>query len=494
MTTMFSPGTVLTATALNAAIDAKVDASVEATLATTVAAVQTQIAAMQSLGALNYRGGWNATTNVTTLATGGTGSIVSGVGTKGDYYTVSVAGTTTIDSMSTWNVFDHIVFNGATWEKFTGTVTVINGIDAGVRWLFASSTAMADPASGNVRFNNATLASVTALAISYGCSETGTPSVANWVKSWGASTSSDKGRLIVKKSSAPQNYVIFKITSAVTDNTTWGQVTVTVDASAGSVAAADTLSFQWARTGDAGSGTISATTHGVGIASGINSMISTAVMTDGQILVGQSANDPLPKTVSGDASLSAAGALALAASGVTPGNYGSGSAVATFTVDAKGRLTAAGSTSISISATSVSGLAAVATSGSASDLGTGTLNAARLPATALQTNATATISKGYAITPNNIGTVASGTTTLDPTLGNYQYMTNNGASTIAAPTSDCAMDVLVTNGASAGALTMSGFTVGSNTGSTYVTTNTYKFILSIRRINGVSTYSWYALQ
>ena len=53
---------------------------------------------------------------------------------------------------------------------------------------------------------------------------------------------------------------------------------------------------------------------------------------------------------------------------VTPGAYGSASAVATFTVDAKGRLTAAGSTSIAITAGAVSGLSTVATTGAYADL------------------------------------------------------------------------------------------------------------------------------
>lgn len=112
----------------------------------------------------------------------------------------------------------------------------------------------------------------------------------------------------------------------------------------------------------------------------------------------------------------------------------------------------------------------------------------------LRNNAGDTISKGFALTPNAIGTVSSGTTTPDPLLGNYQYYTNNGAHTLAAPIVDCAIDLLVTNGASAGAITFSGFTVGSSTGSALTTTNAHKFIISIRRINGIATYSVYALQ
>lgn len=114
--------------------------------------------------------------------------------------------------------------------------------------------------------------------------------------------------------------------------------------------------------------------------------------------------------------------------------------------------------------------------------------------TVLTTGNSATITKGYAVTPNNIGTVSSGTTTPDPANGNYQYYTNNGAHTLAAPSSDCAIDILVTNGASAGAITFSGFTVGSTVGAALTTTNTNKFKISVTRINSVATYVIYALQ
>ena len=75
-----------------------------------------------------------------------------------------------------------------------------------------------------------------------------------------------------------------------------------------------------------------------------------------------------------------------------------------------------------------------------------------------------------------------------------QYITNNGAYTITAPTSDGSCVLLVTNGASAGSTTFSGFTVGSNTGDALTTTNTSKFMIFIIRINGTSSYTVKALQ
>jgi hypothetical protein len=112
----------------------------------------------------------------------------------------------------------------------------------------------------------------------------------------------------------------------------------------------------------------------------------------------------------------------------------------------------------------------------------------------LSPSITANFTVGYTYTANSIGTVSSGTTTPDPTLGNYQFLTNNGAFTLAAPSSDSAIDILVTNGASAGTITFSGFTVGSNTGDALTTTNTSKFLISLRRINGTSLYGITALQ
>lgn len=110
------------------------------------------------------------------------------------------------------------------------------------------------------------------------------------------------------------------------------------------------------------------------------------------------------------------------------------------------------------------------------------------------TSGNQTISGGFSVTSYNLGT-GSGTVTPSAVNGNYQYLTNNGAFTLAAPASDCAIDILVTNGASAGSITLSGFTAPSGGGGdTYATTNANRFLLLVRRINSISTYVWKALQ
>ena len=105
------------------------------------------------------------------------------------------------------------------------------------------------------------------------------------------------------------------------------------------------------------------------------------------------------------------------------------------------------------------------------------------------------ITGGFRFTPYNIGGIIAGQTyTLNAFNGNYQYSINSGAHTIAAPGNDCAIDLLVTNGVGAGVITFSGFTVGANTGDLLTTTNGHRFIVSVRRINAISTYVIKALQ
>lgn len=118
-----------------------------------------------------------------------------------------------------------------------------------------------------------------------------------------------------------------------------------------------------------------------------------------------------------------------------------------------------------------------------------------LPESVLHTTGNKTLTGGFLFTPYNGGTVSSGTFTPAAANGNYQYYTNNGAHTLAVPAADCAIDILITNGASAGAITLSGsYALAANYGDAYGTGNGQKYIFSIRRIAGTSTLTIKALQ
>jgi hypothetical protein len=72
-------------------------------------------------GGLSYQGAWNALTNTPTLT--------SSAGTNGNYYVVSVAGTTNLNGITDWQIGDWAIFNGTIWQKIdqSNSVTSVNG-------------------------------------------------------------------------------------------------------------------------------------------------------------------------------------------------------------------------------------------------------------------------------------------------------------------------------------------------------------------------------
>ena len=65
---------------------------------------------------LTYLGAWDAFLNFPT--------ITSSVGTNGNYYIVSVSGTTNINGISDWQIGDWIIFNGSVWQKIDNSDVV----------------------------------------------------------------------------------------------------------------------------------------------------------------------------------------------------------------------------------------------------------------------------------------------------------------------------------------------------------------------------------
>ena len=96
-------------------------------------------------GAVTYEGTWNASTNTPTLT--------SSVGTQGEYYVVSVAGSTNLNGITDWQPGDWAIFNGSVWEKVDNTdaVTSVNGQTGTVVLTAANVGAVA-----NTTFVNAT--------------------------------------------------------------------------------------------------------------------------------------------------------------------------------------------------------------------------------------------------------------------------------------------------------------------------------------------------
>ena len=145
-------GTYANPTLLNSAVIGKVLTGLNLTAGGTIAAtdsilgafgkVQNQISAL--VGGVMYQGTWNASNN--------TPSITSSVGTKGNYYIVSVNGTTNINGITDWKVGDWIIFNGSTWDKVDNTdaVSSVNGYTGAVSLVTSDVSE-----SGSLYFTNA---------------------------------------------------------------------------------------------------------------------------------------------------------------------------------------------------------------------------------------------------------------------------------------------------------------------------------------------------
>ena len=99
-----------------------------------------------AIGALNYKGTWDANANSPALA--------SSVGTKGDYYVVGTAGSTNLNGISNWGVGDWAAYNGSAWQRVEGGAN-LNGVDLSVSGTstlsgLTASTALALNASKEV--------------------------------------------------------------------------------------------------------------------------------------------------------------------------------------------------------------------------------------------------------------------------------------------------------------------------------------------------------
>jgi len=150
----------------------------------TLTSLQAQITAIS--GASIYKGLWNASTNTPTLA--------SGVGTSGNFYIVSVAGSTNLDGITNWGIGDWAIYNGTAWQRVEGgaagnfTTVTASSLTSG-RVTYAGTAGLLQD-SANLTFSGSALAvtgtlSATGLISAPAGVEIGSTAIANQtVKLW----------------------------------------------------------------------------------------------------------------------------------------------------------------------------------------------------------------------------------------------------------------------------------------------------------------------
>jgi hypothetical protein len=166
-------------------------------------------------------------------------------------------------TMTGKSIEDPVALNLLRWNSAASSIEGVSlsdlslGLGTATKWTFDSSTSMGDPGTGDIRLNNATLASVTQIAVDATSAQTGNPDISDWVASWDDSTNDAvRGTIMIHEDGTPANFWVGNINGPIVDNTGWLQIPVTHLDSAGVFTAADNLVVSFSRSGDAGAGGI----------------------------------------------------------------------------------------------------------------------------------------------------------------------------------------------------------------------------------------------
>ncbi len=179
------------------------------------------------------------------------------VGAPGVYATYRLTGAITdegawqsmavthVDSAGTFSDGDLI---GLQFSR-TGDKGEQGAAGGGLSWTWDTGTTDADPGAGNIRADNATTASITEFYVS--TTDADSVDETDWLDAIDDSTSTNKGKLQLSKSSNPSVFAIYNV-SALTTASGYRKIAVSYLSGPGGFSAADGLSINLVRTGDKG--------------------------------------------------------------------------------------------------------------------------------------------------------------------------------------------------------------------------------------------------
>lgn len=137
-------------------------------------------------------------------------------------------------------------------ESAASAVTAANEASAlAPKYTFSTSTTIADPGAGVLRYNHGSVASVSEIAIDDTTADTGNPDIEAWILTWDDSTSTVKGVLRLVEPGTPANYAVFHVTG-LTDGSGFVTLAVTHVDSNGTFGNGDSIRVTFDRNGDLG--------------------------------------------------------------------------------------------------------------------------------------------------------------------------------------------------------------------------------------------------
>lgn len=184
---------------------------------------------------------------------------ITKVGAPANYIAATVSSTATDNGA--WNSFvlSACSYQGTISNGDTVSIVVMrSGIQGvagpsggGIPWAWDTATGAADPGTGKIRGNNATLSSITAFYVS--ATDANGASEATWLDAIDDSTSTLKGYLQLVKTSAAANSMLFQVTG-VSGSGAYRTIAVTYVSGSATLSAGDSIALTSARTGDKGDG------------------------------------------------------------------------------------------------------------------------------------------------------------------------------------------------------------------------------------------------
>lgn len=168
--------------------------------------------------------------------------LVAGSGTHADW-TINLAG----EQGSTGAT-------GSTGSTGSTGATGPQGATPAITQTYSTTTTDSDPGSGIFRFNNATIASVSAAYLDN--NEAGGNSIASLLDTFDDSTATVKGFLIFRGLATSTAFAVFQVTGSVVDGTGYRKLTLTHVASGGTWNNGEAFAISFSRTGDTGPGNV----------------------------------------------------------------------------------------------------------------------------------------------------------------------------------------------------------------------------------------------